>query len=122
MGFMAIINLVVIVILGKWAFKLLDDYSAQRKAGKNPVFVAESIPGLPPTECWHVAADELEPSTQGPISEFTDDVVEAVTTGRLDAFAWQGPPAFRWEEGGLLLGLQYWVNGLPRCCESSKML
>ena len=80
MGFMAIINLVVIVILGKWAFKLLDDYSAQRKAGKNPVFVAESIPGLPPTECWHVAADELEPSTQGPISEFTDDVVEAVTT------------------------------------------
>ena len=80
MGFMAIINLVVIVILGKWAFALLDDYSAQRKAGKNPVFVAESIPGLPPTECWHLAEDELQPVDQGPIAQFTDEVVDAVTT------------------------------------------
>ena len=52
MGFMAIINLVTILILGKWALRALDDYSRQKKAGVNPVFHAESIPGLPKTECW----------------------------------------------------------------------
>ncbi len=53
MGFMAIINLVAIILLGKYALKALDDYSRQRKAGINPVFHADAIPDLPPTECWH---------------------------------------------------------------------
>lgn len=57
MGFMAIINLIAILLLGKWALKCLDDYTAQRKAGVNPVFVASSIEGLPPTECWHCAQE-----------------------------------------------------------------
>lgn len=52
MGFMAVLNLVVIAMLGKIAFKVLDDYTAQRKAGKNPVFFAKNIPGLKNTECW----------------------------------------------------------------------
>lgn len=52
MGFMAIINLVAILLLGKWALAALDDYSAQRKKGLNPVFYADSIPGLPKTEWW----------------------------------------------------------------------
>ncbi|MBT2570941.1 alanine/glycine:cation symporter family protein [Planococcus sp. ISL-110] len=52
MGFMAVLNLVVIALLGKIAFKVLDDYTAQRKAGKNPVFFAKNIPGLKNTECW----------------------------------------------------------------------
>ncbi len=43
MGFMAIINLPVIIILGGPALKALDDYVAQRNAGKNPVFKASSI-------------------------------------------------------------------------------
>ena len=34
MGFMAIVNLIAILLLGKWAFKALDDYTAQKKAGK----------------------------------------------------------------------------------------
>ena len=54
MGFMAIINLVAILLLGKWALKALDNYTAQRKAGIDPVFVADEIEGLPKTECWHV--------------------------------------------------------------------
>ena len=43
MGCMAIINLPVICILGGPALKAMDDYSKQREAGKNPVFVARSI-------------------------------------------------------------------------------
>lgn len=52
MGFMAILNLVVIALLGKTAFKVLEDYTKQRKAGKNPEFFAKNIPGLKNTECW----------------------------------------------------------------------
>ena len=43
MGCMAIINLPVICILGGPALKAMDDYSKQREAGTNPVFVAKSI-------------------------------------------------------------------------------
>ena len=43
MGCMAIINQPVICILGGPALKAMDDYSKQREAGKNPVFVAKSI-------------------------------------------------------------------------------
>ena len=75
MGFMAIINLVAILLLGKWALKALDDYTAQRRAGKDPVFVASSIPGLPATECWH--ADELEDYGRGPIKEYLDEALDA---------------------------------------------
>ncbi|AOV09293.1 alanine/glycine:cation symporter family protein [Sporosarcina ureilytica] len=52
MGLMAILNLVVIIILGKVAFKVLDDFTMQRKQGVNPVFKAKSIPGLKGAECW----------------------------------------------------------------------
>ena len=46
MGLMALINIPVIIILGKYAFRALKDYRRQRKAGKNPEFHADSI-GLP---------------------------------------------------------------------------
>lgn len=52
MGLMAIINLFVIAILGKVAFRVLDDFTEQRIQGKNPVFHASSIPGLKGAECW----------------------------------------------------------------------
>lgn len=52
MGMMAIINLLVIALLGRVAFKVLDDFTMQRKQGLNPVFKAESIPGLKGAECW----------------------------------------------------------------------
>lgn len=52
MGIMAVINLVVIAALGKIAFKVLGDYTAQRKEGKNPEFFAKNIPGLKGTDCW----------------------------------------------------------------------
>ena len=46
MGFMAIVNLVVIVLLGKWAFAALNDYARQAAAGRDPVFIADEA-GLP---------------------------------------------------------------------------
>ncbi|WP_371812550.1 alanine/glycine:cation symporter family protein [Sporosarcina sp. Marseille-Q4063] len=55
MGVMAVLNLIVIAVLGKVAFKVLDDFSAQRRKGLNPVFKASSIPGLKNAECWEDA-------------------------------------------------------------------
>ena len=46
MGFMALINIPVIFVLGKYAYRALKDYEKQRKEGKEPVFVAKNI-GLP---------------------------------------------------------------------------
>lgn len=47
MGFMAIINLIAILLLSKVAFKALKDYKDQKKSGiKSPVFKASSIPEL----------------------------------------------------------------------------
>ncbi len=52
MGVMAVINLIAITLLGKFAFAALQDYIEQKKAGKDPVFYASSIPGLEGTEAW----------------------------------------------------------------------
>lgn len=46
MGLMAILNLIAIALLSNIAIKALQDYMTQRKAGKNPVFYASSIPEL----------------------------------------------------------------------------
>lgn len=51
MGFMASINIVVMLLLSNIAIKVLKDYEAQRKAGKNPVFKAENV-GITNTEFW----------------------------------------------------------------------
>ena len=53
MGVMAIINLPVIVILGKTALAALKDYISQRKAGKDPVFKAETVGLKGKTEFWN---------------------------------------------------------------------
>ncbi len=43
MGFMAIVNIFAIFMLGKIAFKVLDHYEAQKKAGKDPVFYEDEV-------------------------------------------------------------------------------
>ena len=80
MGFMAIINLIVIFKIGKWAFRILDDYTAQRKAGKDPVFLAKNIPGLPATECWKDEDELSDKHHDGPVKEFGAEVAEVVST------------------------------------------
>ncbi|MGI6591452.1 MAG: alanine/glycine:cation symporter family protein [Eggerthellaceae bacterium] len=75
MGFMAIENLIVIMILGKWAFKALEDYERQRKKGENPVFIAERIEGLPHTECWHVDRTHLDTVGKQPVLDYVDEAL-----------------------------------------------
>lgn len=43
MGFMAIVNIIAIFILGRVAFKVLDHYEQQRKTGKKPVFYEDEV-------------------------------------------------------------------------------
>jgi len=53
MGLMTIINVPVIIILGKYAFRALKDYFRQKKQGDDPVFYSENV-GLPNlTDYWN---------------------------------------------------------------------
>ena len=53
MGLMTLCNLLAIFLLGKYAMRLLKDYQAQRKTGKNPVYHSSTIPEIADeTECW----------------------------------------------------------------------
>lgn len=51
MGFMAIVNIIAIILLYPIAIKALKDYKEQKKAGKEPVFNPEEL-GIENTECW----------------------------------------------------------------------
>ncbi|HWV50486.1 MAG TPA: alanine/glycine:cation symporter family protein [Microbacterium sp.] len=62
MGLMALVNLVAIALLSGVAFKLLKDYSQQRKAGLDPIFTRARMPEVTGIQCWE---DEL--SVTGPI-------------------------------------------------------
>lgn len=55
MGLMTLCNLAAILLLGKYAFKLLEDYRAQKRNGiKDPVFTADKLPEIEgELDCWH---------------------------------------------------------------------
>lgn len=53
MGLMTLINIPVIIILGKYAFATLKDYEAQRKMGKEPTFKAKDIGIKCDTDYWN---------------------------------------------------------------------
>ncbi|MFM9372176.1 alanine/glycine:cation symporter family protein [Streptomyces sp. Da 82-17] len=64
MGAMVLVNLIAIIPLGAVAFRLLDDYMAQRRQGLDPVFRKDQVPGLRgEVDCWG-AADEDDPSKE----------------------------------------------------------
>ena len=54
MAFLTLCNLVAILILGKYAFRLLDDYRHQRRNGiKDPIFHRSLLPEIEgELECW----------------------------------------------------------------------
>ena len=62
MGLMALTNLVAIGLLSGLAFRLLKDYTGQRRAGRDPVFTRDRLPGVTGIECWE---DEL--TVTGPL-------------------------------------------------------
>ena len=53
MALMTLCNLAAILLLGKYAVRLLKDYRCQRRAGKDPVYRSSTIPEIADeTECW----------------------------------------------------------------------
>ena len=53
MALMTLCNLAAIVMLDKYAVRLLKDYQAQKRAGKDPVYHSSTIPEIAgETECW----------------------------------------------------------------------
>lgn len=53
MGAMTLVNMPVILILGKYVYRALNDYTKQRKEGRDPEFKRDSI-GLPDkTDYWN---------------------------------------------------------------------
>ncbi len=53
MGAMTIINMPVILFLGKYAFRAIKDYDRQRKNGDDPVFRAKDIDLPSETDYWN---------------------------------------------------------------------
>lgn len=58
MAFMAITNLIAIVMLGRIAFDALKDYREQKRQGRNPVFHLSNFQSLPNVECWGDPAEQ----------------------------------------------------------------
>src|ERR1700743_2856998 len=54
MALMAIVNLIAICLLGRWACAAIKDYHRQSAAGGEPVFVAgqAGLPGVLDADCW----------------------------------------------------------------------
>ena len=54
MGLMTICNLIAITLLGKYAFRLLDDYIGQKRKGiKHPIFTKDKMKDIEADiECW----------------------------------------------------------------------
>lgn len=53
MVIMTVCNLIAILLLGKYALRLLDDYMAQRREGRDPVYHSSTCPDIASeTECW----------------------------------------------------------------------
>ena len=54
MGMMTICNLIAIVLLGKYAFRLLEDYRAQKRQGiTDPTFSKDKMPDIAnDLQCW----------------------------------------------------------------------
>jgi len=56
MGFMAVVNIIAILLLGKVAFRVLEHYEEQKKLGKEPVFYEDEV-GLTDT-VWRRNTEE----------------------------------------------------------------
>lgn len=52
MGLMALVNLIAIGLLSRVAFKVLRDYTTQRRQGLDPVFTRDRLPEVRGIEVW----------------------------------------------------------------------
>lgn len=69
MALMAVVNLVAICLLGRWALAAVRDYHRQSAQGKDPVFVAgdAGLPGVLSGDIWGVPA-------RHPVGELPDSL------------------------------------------------
>ncbi|WP_408991009.1 alanine/glycine:cation symporter family protein [Streptomyces sp. 1268] len=68
MGAMVLVNMIAIIPLGAVAFRLLDDYLAQRRQGLDPVFRKDRVPGLRgEVECWGASDQDAAPQERTPV-------------------------------------------------------
>ena len=51
MGLMAIVNIVSILLLSRISMKVMNDYTRQKKEGKDPQFHPDKL-GIKNTQCW----------------------------------------------------------------------
>ncbi|MGN8552579.1 UNVERIFIED_CONTAM: alanine:cation symporter family protein [Microbacterium sp. SLM126] len=61
MGLMALTNLIAIALLSGIAFRLLKDYTKQRRAGHNPVFTRDLLPDVEGIAVWEDALSVTGP-------------------------------------------------------------
>ena len=64
MGFMALLNLVAILLLSERAFAVIADYDTQRRAGGIPAFTRDSVPAVSASvepDVWPDAASLIPP-------------------------------------------------------------
>ena len=73
MGLMAMINIPVIIILGRYALRAIGDYIRQKKQGLDPTFLASNI-GLPHKVDYWQGGDDEELSSKNPVIEEETDM------------------------------------------------
>ena len=70
MAFMTILNLIAVVMLSRYSFRLLQDYQRQRKEGKEPVFHKDLFPDTN-LEAWEESLNPApSPRERGDSLEF----------------------------------------------------
>lgn len=75
MGLMALINLVAIAWLSPVAFRLMKDYTRQRREGHDPVFTRDLMPDVTGIQVWEDAGSVVGP--MGEHARFLQDVKHA---------------------------------------------
>nr|WP_082569368.1 alanine/glycine:cation symporter family protein [Microbacterium sp. Root180] len=68
MGFMALTNLIAIALLSGIAFRLLNDYTQQRRSGRDPLFTRDLMPDVKGIAVWEDAR-----SVRGPADPVAED-------------------------------------------------
>lgn len=66
MGLMALVNLAAILLLSGIAFRVLKDYSRQRREGRDPVFTRDLLPDVDGIQVWEDEATVTGPVTLPP--------------------------------------------------------
>lgn len=56
MPFLALVNIGAIVLLAPIALRVIRDYDAQARQGRDPVFTDDVLPGVDGVECWSPGA------------------------------------------------------------------